>query len=66
MVALGDEAELVGDEVVGLRDRVAHERLALESLGRVGDEVLLREFGLQGADHGLDAVVAGPVAVHLQ
>ena len=65
-VALRHEAELVGDEVVGLRHRVAHEGLALESLARVGDEVLLRKLGLQRADHGLDAVGAGPVAIHLQ
>ena len=66
LVALRDEAELVADEVVGLRHRVAHERRTLESLARVGDEVLLRESGLQRADHDLDTVVAGSVAVHLQ
>ena len=66
LLALRHEAELVGDEVVGLRDGVAHERLALERLAGVGDEVLLRKLGLQGADHGLDAVGAGGVAVYLE
>ena len=66
VVALGHEAELVGDEVVRLRHRVAHEGLVRERFLRVGDEVLLGEVGLERADDGLDAVRAGPVAVHLQ
>ncbi len=46
-VALRHEAELVGDEVVGLGDGVAHEGVALERLGGVRDQVLLRQFGLE-------------------
>ena len=65
-VALRDEAQLVGDEIVGLRDRVAHEGLARERLGRVGDEVLLGQLGFERADHGLDVVGAGPVSIDLQ
>ena len=65
-VALWHEAELVGDEVVGLRDGVAHERLALEGFGGVCDQVLEGQTGLDLADDGAHRVVAGGVAEHLQ
>ena len=42
VVALGDEADLVAHEVVGLRDRVAHEGVVREGLVGVDRELVLR------------------------
>ena len=61
-----DEAELVLDEVVGLRHRVAHEGGALERFVGLGDQVVLGQAGVEDADHGLDASAGAAVAVDVQ
>ena len=65
-VALRHEADLVGNEVVGLWHRVTHEGFAAQRLAGVGDEVLVRQVRFHRPDHGLDAVRARPVPVHLE
>ena len=65
-LALRDEAELVGDEVVWLRHRIAHEGGTGEGFFGVRHQIVLRQSGVELADDRANARVADRVAEDLQ